>query len=174
MSRLFIVSVVCPDRAGLIAALTERLFELGANLGDASFAVLGKAAEFTSVCEMPHDVSVDEVEAALTALPEVGEGHVSVRDFSYETEHDTTGTITHTVEVGGGDRPGLVARLAEVFQEYGANIVRLNSIRTGRGAQAAYGVRISAHIPDAVRESCLNTVANTAGELGLVCRIETV
>lgn len=172
MSQLFLVSVVCPDRSGLVSAIAERLFDLGANLGDAAFAVLGTGAEFTAVCDMPDDVAAAEVEAALRELPETGGGDVSVRAFGYADEKADSGRITHRIEVSGGDRPGLVARLAEVFQQYGANIVRLNSSRSGRGAHAAYAVRISAHIPADCTDSCLNTVANTAGELGLVCRVD--
>ncbi len=172
MIRLFIVSVVCPDRPGLIAALAERLFDLGANLGDAAFSVLGRGAEFTAVCEMPETVSAADAEAALRALPEAAGGEVSVRDFAFAAEQDGSGLTTHLIEVGGGDRPGLVARLAEVFQQYDANIVRLNSTRSARGGRASYSIRIAAHIPADCAESCLNTVANTAGELGLTCRID--
>ncbi len=172
MTQLFLVSVVCPDRAGLIAAVAERLFDLGANLGDAAFAVLGKGAEFTAVCDVPEGVTTAEVEDALKSLPETGNGEVTVRAFAYDQEKGDSGNITHRIEVGGGDRPGLVARLAEVFQQYGANIVRLNSTRSGSGAGASYAVRIAAHIPADHAESCLNTVANTAGELGLKCRVD--
>ncbi len=174
MSQLFLVSVVCPDRPGLIAAVTERLFDLGANLGDAAFAVLGAGAEFTAVCDMPDGVAAMEVELALRELPETGEGEVSVRAFGYGDVKAESGRITHRIEVSGGDRPGLVARLAEVFQQYGANIVRLNSSRSGHGAHASYAVRISAHIPPECAESCLNTVANTAGELSLDCRVDAL
>lgn len=174
MSHLLIVSVICPDREGLIAALSERLFEMGANLGDASFSVLGKGAEFTAVCEVPAAVTAEEVETALTGLPQTRDGHVAVRAFGYDPDHSESGRITHTIEVGGGDRPGLVARLAEVFQEYGANIVRLNCVKSGQGRDTRYAVRLSVHVPEGVRESCLNTVANTAGELTLSCRIDPV
>jgi glycine cleavage system transcriptional repressor len=174
MTHLFIVSVVCPDRPGLIAALSERLFDLGANLGDASFSVLGRGAEFTAVCEMPASLSAAEIGDALRTLPETEGGEISVRAFAFAPEQDDSGRTTHLIEVGGGDRPGLVARLAEVFQQYGANIVRLNSVRSARDGRAAYVIRIAAHIPADCGESCLNTVANTAGELGLACRIDPV
>ncbi|MBN2752387.1 MAG: ACT domain-containing protein [Rhodospirillaceae bacterium] len=171
MNQLFIVSVVCPDRTGLISAISECLFDLGANLGDAAFAVLGRGAEFTAVCDISDEITPEIVETALKSLPETSGGSVSVRTFTFEPEQDHTGLTTHVVEVGGGDRPGLVARLAEVFQQYDANIVRLNSTRSGRGESASYSVKIAAHIPESSCESCLNTVVNTAGELGLFCRI---
>ena len=174
MTQLFLVSVVCPDRSGLIAAISERLFDLGANLGDTAFAVLGKGAEFTAVCDVPEGIAPTEIESALKSLDETGGGEVTVRAFAYDHEKGDSGNITHRIEVGGGDRPGLVARLAEVFEQYGANIVRLNSTRSGSGAGASYAVRIAAHIPSDCADSCLNTVANTAGELGLNCRIDPV
>jgi len=43
---IFLVSVFCPDRKGLISDIAGRLFELGGNLGDTTFAVLGEAAQF--------------------------------------------------------------------------------------------------------------------------------
>jgi len=46
------IAISCPDRTGLLSALTGRLFDLGADMGDASFAVLGEAAEFATVARL--------------------------------------------------------------------------------------------------------------------------
>ena len=54
-----LVSVFCPDRTGLVSAIAGRLFEIGANLGDTSFAVLGAGAEFSAICDIPAHVSAD-------------------------------------------------------------------------------------------------------------------
>src|SRR5262245_7561107 len=50
MAKSALVSVICEDRTGLIAAITGRMFDLGINLGDTTFAVLGTGAEFTTLC----------------------------------------------------------------------------------------------------------------------------
>jgi len=171
MSQLFIVSITCSDRSGLIAVLTERLFDLGANLGDSAFSTLGHAARFTAVCDMPDGISTDDVKVALTELDETKGGEISVSTFTFKPEQNQTSQVTHLIQVSGGDRPGLVARLSEVFQEYGANIVHMNSTRTGRDSKASYAVEISANIPENTQQSCLSTIANTAGEMGLICRI---
>jgi glycine cleavage system transcriptional repressor len=79
------------------------------------------------------------------------------------------GRITHRIVLSGGDRPGLIARLSEALGEYKANIVRLDAQRIPE--QGLYVTRVSVALHERV-EACLNTVANTAGELGLSCHVE--
>ncbi|ARJ65413.1 amino acid-binding protein [Magnetospirillum sp. ME-1] len=166
-----LVSVFCSDRTGLVAAITGRLFDLGADLGDTSFAMLGSGAEFTSVCDLPASVSADEVETDLSRLPLLAGARISVRPFEMDSAHGPAGTITHRVVVSGGDRPGLVARLSEVFGEFQANIVRMDAQRLPE--QGIYVTRFSVCIPTRA-EACLTTVANTAGEMNLACTVEAV
>lgn len=172
MSHTVLIDISCPDRTGLVSAIAGALFDMGANLGDATFAVLGELAEFTGICTLPNDTSPEEVEQAIRYLPEAEGATISIRPFSLSTLHGPAATITHRITVSGGDRPGLVARLAEVFVQYHANIVRLNSERVPNGSTMRYIVRFAVNIPQERTASCLATVANTAGELGLSCAWE--
>jgi glycine cleavage system transcriptional repressor len=165
-----LITIFCPDRTGLVSAITGRLFEIGANLGDTSFAMLGSGAEFTSVCEVPAGVSAAEVEADLAPLPELAGARIAVRPFELDTAHGPQGRVTHRIVVSGGDRPGLVARLSEVFGQFHANIVRMDAQRVPE--QGLYVTRFAVALTERV-ESCLATVANTAGELNLACHVET-
>lgn len=164
-----LISVFCPDRTGLVAAITGHLFDIGANLGDTSFAMLGSGAEFSSVCDLPAEITPEEVERDLAALPELERARVSVRAYELDAAHGPAGRVTHRVVVSGGDRPGLVARLSEVFGQFKANIVRMDAQRLPE--QGLYVTRFAVAIPDRA-EACLNTVANTAGELNLSCHVE--
>jgi predicted amino acid-binding ACT domain protein len=83
-----------------------------------------------------------------------------------------SGRVTHRITVSGGDRPGLIARLSEVFVEFKANIVRLNAERIVATDATQYAVIIAVSIPEENVRSCLATVANTAGGLGLNCEWE--
>ncbi len=165
-----LISIFCPDRTGLVAAITGRLFEIGANLGDTSFSMLGTGAEFTSVCDLPDGLTPAEAEADLAALPELQRAEVSVRAFELDAAHGAAGRITHRIVVSGGDRPGLVARLSEVFGQFSANIVRMDAQRVPE--QGLYATRFAVAIPVERADACLATVANTAGELHLSCHIE--
>lgn len=174
MSQHLLVTVFCPDRTGLVAAVAGQLFDLGLNLGDTNFAVLGTAAEFAAVCDAPDDVSAADVEAALKTLPECADARIEVRPFGLDPVADPSGRITHRVYVRGGDRPGLVARMAEVFGQYKANIVRMSAEHMPDLAGGQYVVRFDVTIPADAADRCLNTAANTAGELHLTCHVEPV
>jgi len=170
VSKAVLVSIFCRDRAGLVAAISGRLYDLGANLGDTTFAVLGEGAEFTAVVTPPESLDAADIERELAALPEIGEGRVKVREYRMGTVHGPSSHITHRIEVSGGDRPGLIARLSEVFGQFGANIVRLNAETIPGTGGTQYATRFAVWIPPERVDACLATVGNTAGELKLTFR----
>ena len=174
MTTNLFVSISCPDRLGLIAAISGCLFDLGANLGDTTFAVLGGAADFNAVVELPEGTDPDYVEQTLRNLPELADANVSAQPFTLSPLHAESARVTHRITVSGGDRPGLVARLSEVFVEFGVNIVRFNAERVPSSVGTVYAVIMAVHIPKAAAASCLATVANTAGSLGLTCHWEVM
>jgi len=167
-----LISIFCPDRTGLVAAIAGRLFDLGADLGDTSFAVLGAGAEFTTVCELPGGTDPAEIEADLKRLPALADANVTVRPFRLDPVHGPTGRVTHRVSVSGADRPGLIARLCEAFVEFRANIVRLSSERAPGPRGGQYVVQFAVSIPPESASACLATVSNTAQGLQLTCHWE--
>lgn len=163
---LALISFFAPDRTGLVAAVAGRLFELGANLGDASFAVLGAGAEMSAVSDIPESLSLDELKTHLQALPEMKDARLEVTPFSLDPAHGPQGRVTHRITVAGGDRPGLVARLSEVFGDFDANIVTMNAEHVpGMGGTTRYIIRFAVALPEGRANSCLATIANTAEEL---------
>ena len=127
MTRNVLITVVGSDRVGLVAEVTGRLFDLGVNLGDTTFAVLGTGCKLSAVAETPADLSTEELAAQLRALPDLADAEIKVNVFRFAADHAESGRHTHRICVSGGDQPGLVARVSEAFVEFGANIVRLNS-----------------------------------------------
>ena len=174
MANVALITVLCPDRPGLVAAITGCLFDLGANLGDTSFAVLGAGAELSSICELPDGVSLEAAEAALRHLPELDGAELSVRRFDMDPTHGPSGDVTHQIVISGGDQPGLVARICETLQAYNANIVSLNAGRTVADRTGTYVIRLSVWIPAESADACLATVSNTAQHLHLNCRWDAV
>ncbi len=165
MATTAIVSILCGDSVGLIAAITGRLFDLGANLGDTTFAVLGGGAEFTAIREFLGDVPIESVEEDLRRLRELTDAQVTVNRFDLQPVDGPSDSIIYRIEVNGGDRPGLVARLCEVFIQFKANIVRLNAVKAPAVGNGQYVIRFTVNIPEANTRSCLATIANTAGEM---------
>lgn len=161
------ISIACKDDRGLLAAVAGRLFELGGDLGDASFALLGEEAQLVCVCALPDHLDAASTEAALAALPALTLGEVSVKPFQLGRAHAATGRATHVIRVRGNDRPGLMVRLAEAFGELNANVVRMDAEQLERSAGSDYLMRFEVWIPEGSEEACLANVANTAQMMGM-------
>ena len=174
MPSVALVSILCRDRVGLVSAVADHLFEAGVNLRDTTFAVLGKGAEFTTVCELPEGVAVAELEAGLAALPELDGAQVRALPYNFDPAPRPTGRITHRIEVSGGDQLGLIARLSEIFTQYDANIVRMDAQKLPDSEGGRYVTRFAVWLPQDRAETCLAAVANTAGSLGLESRAEAL
>ncbi len=173
MNRIALISILCPDRAGLVAAVAGRLFDLGINLRDTSFAVLGQGAEFTALCDLEGELTRETVEDELRGLAELDGAEVTVRAFTMAPDAGPTAEVTHHIWISGGDQPGLIARLCETFVQFGANIVALNAAPSPGAGLTTYTLRIAVWIPEGAANSCLATVSNTAQNLGMTCRWET-
>lgn len=172
MANTMLISILAEDRTGLVAAITGSLFDLGANLGDTTFAVLGSGAEFTSVAELPSGVGLEDVKSVLQQLPEIAGGKVDVAPFAFQPHFGPNARVTHRITVTGGDQPGLVARIAEALGQYRANIVHLEAQKFPDPAPGRYMTRFAVFIPDDAVDNCLATVTNTAGALNLAVVIE--
>lgn len=167
-----LVSVLGPDRVGLVAAIAGALYDLGVSLRDTTFAALGAGAEFSAVCDLPDDVAAGEVEASLTRLPELAGAEVRVLPFAFDPTPTALARVTHRITIGGGDQLGLVARLAEIFATSAVNIVRLEARKLSEEEGGLYITRFAVAIPPERRDLCLAAVSSTAGSLGLECSVE--
>lgn len=172
MGSLVLVSILGPDRVGLVAALADHLFDAGVNLRDASFATLGSGAEFIALCEVPDGVTAQEIETGLASLPELEGAQVRATPYGFDPEPAAAGQVTHRITVSGGDQLGLVARLADVFRRYGANIARLEARKLTEAEGGLYVTRFAVAVQPDQAGACMATVTNTAGSLGLACTIE--
>jgi glycine cleavage system transcriptional repressor len=173
MPQVALVSILAPDRVGLVSAIADHLFSAGINLRDTTFAALGKGAELTSLCELPPALGLRELEEGLAAIEALAGAQIRVVPYAFDHEAGPMDLVTHRVEVSGGDQIGLIARLSEIFAQYGANIVRLDAQKLPESEGGRYVTRFALWLPPAQAAKCLAAVTNTAGELRLVSRIET-
>ncbi len=173
MASIALVSIICRDGVGLVSAIADHLFSAGINLRDTTFAALGKGAEFTAVCELPEDLTVAELESGLASLPALTGAQIRIAHYHFDPVPGPMGRITHRIEVSGGDQLGLIARLAEIFAQFGANIVRLDAQKLPDAEGGRYVTRFAVWLPAERAETCLAAVANTAGSLGLESHAES-
>lgn len=164
-----LVSIKGPDKVGLISAVAGRLFDLGINFAEISFSVLDGNAEFSAVCQLHGETNLDTLKSELSALEQLNDCEISVIHFVAKSVTPATQTVSHIISISGADGPGLLARLCEVFQQFNANIVQLNSERIIGSSGEQFVISVAVSIPPDAVKSCLAHISNTAGELGLSC-----
>jgi glycine cleavage system transcriptional repressor len=120
------VTVIGPDRPGIIADVTEILAGLGLNLTDSTMTRLRGHFAMTLICAGPPSASSAFVEAALAPL----ELTITVREVADESIAETPGS-RHVLTVHGADRLGIVAALTRVIAEAGGNITDLSTRLAG-------------------------------------------
>lgn len=171
----YLISIVGKDSVGVISAVSSYLFDIGANLADSSYAVLGEGFEFSAIAAFGAVEDTGEIAAGLSELELLAGARIEVSPFDFATARGETATISHTVEITGGDRPGLVARISEVLVDYDANIVRMSSKRhVDADGEAHYRTRFAINVSDERKPALEAALVNTAGSLRLVCTVDPV
>jgi len=173
-SDKFLISIIGRDQRGVVSAVTGYLFEIGANLADSAFAVLGEGFEFSCVAEFSAGADAKEVSDGLAAIDALEGARITVTSFPFALERGDSAVITHVVDISGGDRPGLVARISEVLMDYDANIVRMSSKRVPTDDGFDYRTRFAINVGQGRFSALEAALYNTAGSLRLNCGVEAI
>ena len=135
------VTINGTDQVGLIATVSACLFDLGANLGDTSYTVLGAGFDFSAVCDMPAGVTLADIRAGLTRLQELQGARITVEPFELEAEQAENAQITHRLR--GPARADCAAQrgFSPVRRECGAYDIRPPSVRRKWGLRLYHPFR---------------------------------
>ncbi|WP_027346708.1 glycine cleavage system protein R [Hamadaea tsunoensis] len=148
------VTVIGPDRPGIVADVAEALAALGANLTDSTMTRLRGHFTMTLICA--GELRVEQVEAALAplGLP------FAVRDVGADEPVRQAGE-TYLVSVHGADRLGIVAAVTRELAGAGANITDLSTRLTG----PLYVLLAEVELPAADAATLAERLAVVAAEL---------
>lgn len=118
----FLITVVLPDRVGILRDITGVIFVNGGNLTDLHQMVRGGLFVLNCVAEFAGEMEADRLKAAiLSDLPEK-DASVIVRASGAETDAPTIAGERYVAAVSGPDRPGRVHMITELFARHGVNV----------------------------------------------------
>ncbi|GLY97033.1 ACT domain-containing protein [Actinoplanes sp. NBRC 103695] len=153
------ITVIGPDRTGIIADVAEALAEVGANLADSTMTRLRGHFAMTLICTGPAAEAVEEALAPLTAD---GRLVATVRAVRPEADAAAQGE-PFLVSVHGADRLGIVAAVSRVVSAAGGNITDL----TTRLAGPLYVIVAEVDLDPAHADGLAEQLAVAAAELAV-------
>lgn len=126
----YVVNVVARDQVGIVASVSEALYELGGNLEALSQTVVWNWFTMIICGSFPEGVSAEQIRQAVEAA---GDFSAMVLPFGEpETKRPVLGE-PFVVTAAGEDQPGIVRRLTRCFAEKGINIEDVwNEVRDGQ------------------------------------------
>lgn len=154
MSELAI-TVIGPDRTGIVADVAEALAGVGANLTDSTMTRLRGHFAMTLICTGPTP------QAAAQALEPLADVTTTVREVA-PSSLDESGE-SWVVSVHGADRLGIVAAVTRVVAAAGGNITDLSTRLTG----TLYVLIAEVDLPAGAGDELAERLAVAAAELGV-------
>ena len=122
MKSYIIMTVLGPDRPGLVSSLADAVASHGGNWLDSRMARL--AGQFAGIVRI--EVPTDEADALLDSLRHPGIEGLTVQAAREKVETPTA-LRTLAVDVVGNDRPGIVRELSAAIVKAGGNVEELTT-----------------------------------------------
>ncbi|MFC7273821.1 glycine cleavage system protein R [Paractinoplanes rhizophilus] len=150
------ITVIGPDRTGIVADVAEALAGVGANLTDSTMTRLRGHFAMTLICTGP------SAEAAAASLRPLAGVTTSVRPVEAETNPADRGE-PWVVSVHGADRLGIVAAVTRVVAAEGGNITDLSTRLVG----TLYVLIAEVDLPAGKADQLAERLAVAGAELGI-------
>lgn len=137
-----VVTVMGPDRPGIVSVLSERAQRFGANWAASRMAKL--AGEFAGMVhfEVPRE-NAEALAAALRALEPTGLRVVIAKSEGADT---ATGLRGLELELVGDDQLGIISNLTRILAERGISIEHMHTEIVGGAASGKQTFKVSAHL----------------------------
>ncbi len=139
MSKWHMLTLTGEDQPGIVARVTQALFERDMNLGEASMLRLG--GNFTIMMMVGGDMDEQQLQQSLYGVStDLGLSlHIDPMEGGLH-RHVPPNLI---VRVSGADRAGIVARVTGLLAENGFNVLDLESDVAGNADQPVYIMQIA-------------------------------
>ncbi len=139
MNNWYMLTLMGEDKKGIVAAVTQVLFERGITLGETSMLRLG--GNFTIMMMVAADLNVATLRDALADVVDSMELTLHIDPMQGGLHRHVTPNLI--VRVSGADRSGIVARVTSALAEAGFNILDLESDVAGSREHPVYIMQIA-------------------------------
>ena len=159
---LLVLTLVGPDRPGLVSGLSKALAGCGGSWLDSEMARL--AGQFAGILLV--SVPDAQVDALTAGLQELEEGHLRLTVQRADPEATPQAHTTFQLDLIGQDRPGIIRDIARVLAERRVNIEELTTKVTSGAfsAEQMFQAVARLRVPDGVEAAELREVLERLGD----------
>ncbi|MBX3139115.1 hypothetical protein KF707_23015 [Candidatus Obscuribacterales bacterium] len=175
MSTNIVLTGVGRDRVGIVAELSQVLFEFGCNLLDSSMTLLRGEFAVILMAQLPETHSLDQLKERLGHAEGALGMNVFVRELSDASldDYEDAG-LPFIVSVYGGDKPGIVAGITKELSRIGANITDVETKKT-KAEKPIFMMILEITLPESVSEQQLrDELGRVSKELGVDLSIRAI
>lgn len=143
----FALTIIGRDRPGIVAQVTEILYQRGFNIADSSCSILGGQFSMILIISNPEVSAKEQFEEDFRRLEE---NNLSVFIRTMKPGGEIRPSLEGEqcmISVYGADKPGIVYQVAKVLGEHQINITDLNTKLIGTSEKPIYVLMIEAVLP---------------------------
>jgi len=144
-----IITAVGKDRPGIIAALSQEIYELGGNIEDSSMTILKGDFAMILTVRFPKSLNWQELDVRLKKIEESC-GLLTSRRLMPEEEAGRDGeeeTSSYIISVYGADKPGILYGVSEHLARHSINITDLRTNTLEREGVPVYVMVLEVDVP---------------------------
>ena len=122
----YVLSVLSPDRPGIVAGVSSVVDRLGGNIVSCSQTVLDGYFTFIMVLELPNPMPPDDLAKEVRSAAELGEDYqVIARHYEPQPQDAVPSDNVFIITAFGKDRPGIIREFSRYLAGHDINITDL-------------------------------------------------
>ena len=170
-----VLTSVGKDRIGIVAEISNLLFELGCNLLDSSMTLLRGEFAVILMVQLPEKTSIADLQKKLEEVEKTLGMKVYLRELEeHEMKEQQIDEPAYIVSVYGADKPGIVAGITKELADLKVNLTDVETKKTV-GEKPIFLMVLEVTLPDSVDEACLKEKLDArARDLGVDISIQAV
>lgn len=172
--KKIVISVLGPDRPGILAAISKALYQQHCNIENISQTRLQSEFAGIFIVSVPDELSFDDLHTRLDReLSPLGlQPHLKA--FEANDANDTADAREpFIITTKGPDRAGLVAGVTEIMARHRVNVTNLNAVFEGGDDPGRNIMIYEVDVPsDIDLQTLFASLRERAGELGLKISIQ--
>jgi glycine cleavage system regulatory protein len=146
MNIPLVMTIIGPDRTGLVELLANTVAEQGGNWLESSLSHLG--GHFAGLLRI--EVPEENKAALLLDFKALQSQNLTIVVHSSESKAPSPEHSQAMLEMVSHDRPGIVQQISRIFARHGVNVEELNTecVSAPMSGEALFKAQAKLHIPD--------------------------